>query len=120
MIEKSKKEVRKYMKKEYNFIDKIYLSISNPDNFQGLIIPNKFEKIIETIVKYDIKYDIIVGIYDEYDEYRDYEVKCSHYARHSSIGSDKLNTLDEILEYFMGFGDEKLNKKLIKFSKEIF
>ena len=113
--EKPKKEVRKYLKKDYNFTDKIYISTSNSDNFQGLIIPSKFEKIIKTIVNYDKNYDIIDSVYDNYEEYRDYEVEYSHQARHGSNGSEKLNTLDEILEYFMEYDIDKLNKKLIKF-----
>ena len=112
--EKPKKEVRKYIKKDYNYIDKIYLSISNSDNFQGLIIPKKFEEIIKIIVNFDKKYDIIDSIFDDYEEYRDYEVEYAHQARHGSNGSEKLETLEKLLEYFEGYND-KLDKKLIKF-----
>jgi len=112
--DKPKKEVRKYIKKNYNYIDKIYLSISNSDNFQGLIIPKNFEEIIKIIVNHDQNYNIIDSIFDDYEKYRDYEVEYSHQARHGSNGSDKINTLDEILAYFDGY-DKKLDKKLLKF-----
>lgn len=111
---KIKKDIRKYNKKDYNFIDKIYISICNSDNFQGLIIPKNFEYIIKTIINYDKKYNIISVVFDDYEKYRDYEVECSRYTKHGSSGSEKLNTLDEILDYFSDRYGEKLNKKLLK------
>lgn len=94
--------------------DKIYISISNPDNFEGLIIPKKFEGIVEMITNFDKNFDIIDATFDDYKQYRDYEIEYSRNARHGTIGSKELVELKDILEYFEGYDDE-LDLNLIKY-----
>jgi hypothetical protein len=118
--ENPKKEIRKYLKRNYSYKDYIYIVMSNSDNFQGARIPKKFEDIIKVVVNFDKKYDIIFDVFDGYEEYRDCEVEYSHYARHGSSGTEELETLEDVLEYFERMNNNKLNKKLNKFrNKEI-
>jgi hypothetical protein len=71
----------------------IYVSIYDEDNFVGVSLPIEYEYLIENN-------NMVDQIFHDYEAYRDYEVEMSHYARHGSYGTKKLNTNDEIKEYF--------------------
>ena len=110
-----KKVARKYNKTDYNYVDNIYISLVDSDSFHGLIIPKKFEKIIESIFNYDKKENIIDNIFDNYKEYRDYEVECAHQSMRGSNGSEELNTAEELIQYFNEYDITQLRKRLRKF-----
>jgi hypothetical protein len=71
----------------------IYISIYDEDNFVGVSLPIEYKSLIEN-------HNMIDQLFEDYDLYRDYEVEVSQYARHGSIGTKKLETLEDIKKYF--------------------
>jgi len=78
-------------------IDKIWVSIINEDSFEGIEINEELNEYIGVLGKHT---NLIDCVFDDYEQYRDYEVECSIQARHGSIGTTKINTKEELIKYF--------------------
>jgi hypothetical protein len=90
----------------------IYVAIPNSDDFRGISIPKKFRPIIESIEKNNKDY--IYGIFENYNQYRDLEVEYASQARDGSAGTEDIQTLDELVEYFNWILEkDKISKELI-------
>ena len=78
---------------------RIFCSVMNYDEFQGFSIPKEMKHIVEYIQE-KTGTDYIDNLFDDYDEYRDYEVECASQARHGSRGTEDIDTIEEFKEYF--------------------
>jgi hypothetical protein len=82
------------MKKE----NRIFVALYSEDEFCGISIPIKMQGIIEYIGAHCD--DTIDEWFDDYDEYRDFEVEMSHYAKDGSAGTIDVESVDELKELF--------------------
>ena len=89
--------------------NRIYCSIVNYDEFQGISVPKDMEKLIDFVNENTTEFfDLIT---DDYDEYRDWEVEVASQARDGSSGTEDLNTPQKFKERFPRiFVDEKIKK----------
>lgn len=96
--------------------DRIYCSTVNYDQFSGFSVPSSMGYIIDYI-RETTGDDFIDLVFDDYDDYRDYEVECASQARHGSAGTDYYDTPEE----FMKDWNRTINKneKLKKFFEGI-
>ena len=79
--------------------ERIYCSVMNYDEFQGFSVPKNMMYLIEYIQE-KTGTDYIDNVFDDYDEYRDYEVECASQARHGSVGTEDIDSIEELREYF--------------------
>lgn len=79
--------------------ERIYCSVMNYDSFVGFSVPKSMEYIID-FIKETTGDDFIDLVFDDYDEYRDYEVECASQARHGSDGTEDFNTPEKLRERY--------------------
>ena len=73
----------------------IYVAVTSFDAFRGIKISSKFKKLMQEIEASSD--ELIEGIFEDYDEYRTFEVECSSQARHGSNGTEEYS-LDTSVE----------------------
>lgn len=97
------------MKKE----NRIFVALYSEDAFQGITIPIELKYIIVHIL--NNSQDVIDDYFEDYDQYRDFEVEMASYAKDGSYGTKDVDNLDELLEVFK-HNSEIINqiKKLTK------
>lgn len=78
--------------------NKFWVSIVDYDSFRGIEVDKSLRVYID-LIKEKTK-DVIDGIYEDYEEYRDYEVEYGSQARHGSVGTEEIDTLDKLKSYF--------------------
>ena len=83
--------------------DKFWVSIYDCDAFSGIEVNKKLEKYIKLLEGNTT--EVIDIIFDHYDEYRSYEVEYTSQARHGSNGTEEINTLEELKDYFSWVGN---------------
>jgi hypothetical protein len=94
--------------------NRIYCSVMNYDQFVGFSIPKNLEYIID-FIKEKTDDEFIDQVFDDYDEYRDYEVECASQARHGSSGTTDIDTIEEFVkEYSWHINDNDDIKKFFE------
>lgn len=93
-------------------MEKLYVSVYCEDCFRGISIKKELESIINNIK--ENTYNVIDEVFTDYNEYRDYEVEISHYAKDISMGTKEISNINELMEYF------KYSKETIGIIKKYF
>jgi len=91
--------------------DYIYVAVTSFDAFRGIKIPSKFKKIMQEIESSSS--ELIEGIFDDYNKYRNFEVECASQARHGSNGTQEYgfeSSIEEIIEDNWNLDQEDLDK----------
>jgi len=79
---------------------KLWVSTDNSDSFSGIEIDESMLNIIERIKDKYEEEDAIDCVFDDYKSYRNYEVEYASQARHGSDGTEIIETVEELKEYF--------------------
>ena len=77
---------------------KSYGELYSEDAFEGISVPFELKSVIEHIINNEE--DLIIEVFDNYEEYKDEEVEMSHYAKDGSDGTFDINTVDEFKKWF--------------------
>jgi hypothetical protein len=81
------------MKKE----NRLFVSLYSEDAFHGISIPYELKRIIEHLYNTP---NIVDDMFEDYDEYRDYEVELASQARGGSDGTADVDTVEELKSIF--------------------
>jgi len=78
---------------------KIWIVLYSEDAFEGAEVPYEWKDMVEVFEKLSDKVDRQIGVFENYEEYRDAEVEGASQARDGSYGttvySDKEKFYDE-------------------------
>ncbi len=96
--------------------ERIYCSVMDYDQFTGFSVPNSMKHVID-FIKETTGDDFIDLVFEDYDEYRDYEVECASQARDGSAGTEDFDTPEELWKEYNSTINK--NEKLKKFFESI-
>lgn len=82
------------MKKE----NRLFVSLYSEDDFRGITIPMELKDVVEYL--WLETFDVIDSIFESYDDYRDYEVEMSSYAKDGSAGTTDVDTIEDLKKVF--------------------
>jgi len=82
------------MKKE----NRLFVSLYSEDEFRGITIPMELKNVVEYL--WLETFNLIDSIFESYDDYRDYEVEMSSYAKDGSRGTIDVDTIEDLKEVF--------------------
>jgi hypothetical protein len=88
---------------------RIYVSLYNEDNFEGLAVTPELLPVIEYLEQVSDD-EVIDQIFEDWTQYHSYEVECASYAKDGSAGTQEILSIDGLIKYF--YYDEDIQKYL--------
>jgi hypothetical protein len=75
-----------------------YGEIYNEDSFQGVEVPFELKYVLDYLMTEEE--DLIIDVFDNYEDYKNEEVEMSHYAKDGSDGTDVIVNVANFKNWF--------------------